>query len=111
LELQAAQLELVEKERLEREMELAAEMQRNLLPAVLPQYPDFVFHAYLAPARHVGGDLFDVRPIDDEHVGLLLADVADKGVQAALLMAVTRTLFFQEASRSYSPREVAYAVH
>ena len=111
LELQAAQLVLVEKKRLEREMELAAEMQRNLLPAALPSFEDYRFYSYLAPARHVGGDLFDVRPIDEENVAILIADVADKGVHAALLMAVTRTLFFQEAVRSLSPREVVYAVH
>lgn len=50
LELQAAQLVLIEKKRLEREMELAAEMQRNLLPDVLPNYPDYRFSSYLAPA-------------------------------------------------------------
>ena len=110
-ELQAAQLVLVEKKRLEREMELAAEMQRNLLPAVLPSFVDYRFYSYLAPARHVGGDLFDVRPIDNDNVALLIADVADKGVHAALMMAVTRTLFFQEAMRSPSPRDVVYAVH
>jgi serine phosphatase RsbU (regulator of sigma subunit) len=111
LDLQAAQLVLIEKKRLEREMELAAEMQRTLLPAVLPSYVDFRFESYLAPARHVGGDLFDVRPLDEEHVAFLIADVADKGVHAALLMAVTRTLFFQQALRSLSPRDVVYAVH
>lgn len=109
--LQAAQAELVEKERLEREIELAADMQRSLLPTSFPRYDDYRFAAYLAAARQVGGDLFDVRPIDDEHVGLLLADVADKGMHAALLMAVTRTLFFQEAQRSLAPVEVALAVH
>ncbi|HOU42547.1 MAG TPA: cyclic nucleotide-binding domain-containing protein, partial [Promineifilum sp.] len=102
LELQAAQAELVEKERLERELELAAEMQRSLLPAVLPRYDDYRFAAYLAPARHVGGDLFGVQPLDEEYVALLIADVADKGMYAALLMAVTRTLFMQEAQRSRS---------
>lgn len=111
LDLQAAQAVLVEKKRLEREMELAAEMQRSLLPAVLPNYPGYCFKSYLAPAHHVGGDLYDVRPLDDEHVALLIADVADKGMHAALLMAVTRTLFFQEAYHSRSPSEVAYAVH
>ncbi len=111
LDLQAAQAELVEKERLERELELAAEMQRSLLPARLPRYDDYEFAAYLAQARHVGGDLFGVQPLDDEHVGLLIADVADKGMYAALLMAVTRTLFMQEAQRSLSPAEVTLAVH
>ncbi len=109
--LQLAQAELVEKERLEREMELAAEMQRSLLPEQLPEYVDYRFSSYLAPARHVGGDLFDVRELDEEHVGVLIADVADKGMYAAFLMAVTRTLFYQEALRSLSPKEVAYAVH
>ena len=111
LNLKAAQAELVEKERLEREMELAAEMQRSLLPAVLPRYEDYRFAAYLAPARHVGGDLFGVQPLDEEHVAVLIADVADKGMYAALLMAVTRTLFMQEAQRSLSPAEVTLAVH
>lgn len=111
LDLQAAQAELVEKERLEREIELAADMQRSLLPARLPGYDDYRFAAYLVPARQVGGDLFDVRPLGEEHVGLLIADVADKGMHAALLMAVTRTLFFQEAQRSLSPAKVAHAVH
>lgn len=111
LELQSAQQVLVEKKRLEREMELAAEMQRNLLPTILPSFADYRFYAYLAPARHVGGDLFDVRSIDDDNVALLIADVADKGVHAALFMAVTRTLFFQETMRSLSPGDVTCAVH
>ncbi len=111
LNLKAAQAELVEKERLERELELAAEMQRSLLPSVLPHYDDYRFAAYLAPARQVGGDLYGVQPLDDEHVALLIADVADKGMYAALLMAVTRTLFMQEAQRSLSPAVVALAVH
>ena len=110
-QLKAAQAELVVKERLERELELAAQVQRNLLPDTLPQYPDYQFASYLRPARHVGGDFYDVVPIDDEHVGLLLADVADKGFHAALFMAVTRTLFLQESAHSLSPAEVALGVH
>lgn len=109
--LQLAQAELVEKERLQREMELAAEMQRSLLPDRLPEYDDYRFSSYLSPARLVGGDLFDVRHLDEEHVAVLIADVADKGMYAAFLMAVTRTLFYQEALRSLSPQDVAYAVH
>lgn len=111
LRLKAAQAELVEKERLEREMELAAEMQRSLLPAVLPEYQNYRFASYLAPARHVGGDLYDVREVDEDHLAILIADVADKGMHAALLMAVTRTLFYQESQRSLSPAQVALNVH
>lgn len=110
-ELQAAQAQIIEKERLEREMELAADVQRRLLPASLPQVPGLTFAAYLAPARMVGGDLYDIRVIDDDHVAVLLADVADKGLKAALFMAVARTLFYQQSSLSLSPAAVAVGVH
>ena len=109
--LKAAQAQLVEQERLQRELELAAQVQRNLLQSDLPQFPDYGFAAYLEPARQVGGDFYDVLEIDDEHVGVLIADVADKGFHAALFMAVTRTLFLREGRHSLSPAEVALAVH
>ena len=110
-ELQAAQADLVEKERLERELEIAAEVQRTLLPAQLPQYANYGFAAYLKPARHVGGDYYDVIELDDEQVALVMADVVDKSVHAALFMAVTRTLFRTASKRSSAPLEVARAVH
>jgi len=110
-ELKAAQAEIVAKERMERELEIAAEVQRNLLPSHFPPAPGYSFAGRNVPARHVGGDLYDVLAIDDEHVGLLMADVSDKSVHAALIMAVTRTLFLAHARRSLSPREVALAVH
>lgn len=89
-DLQAAQVKLVENERLRREMELAAQVQRSLLPDSLPDFPDYHFAAYIEPARQVGGDFYDVVALDDEHVGIVLADVADKGFHAALFMAVSR---------------------
>ena len=110
-DLKAAQAKLVEQERLERELELAAQVQRNLLQQELPQFPDYGFAAYLEPARQVGGDFYDVLVIDEEHVGVLIADVADKGFHAALFMAVTRTLFLREGRQSLSPAAVALAVH
>jgi len=110
-DLKAAQAEIVEKERLERELELAADVQRSLLPGDLPQFDDYKFAAYLEPARQVGGDFYDVLALDEEHIGVLIADVADKGFHAALFMAVTRTLFLQAGQRSLSPAEVAMAVH
>ena len=110
-DLQAAQEELVDKERLERELEIAATVQRTLLPGLLPKYPDYHFAAYLKPAREVGGDFYDAIELDDEHVGLVLADVADKSVQAALFMAVARTLFMVEGRRRLKPSRVALAVH
>jgi sigma-B regulation protein RsbU (phosphoserine phosphatase) len=110
-ELSAAQEELVEKERLERELEVAADVQRSLLPGELPEYPGYAFAAYLRPARLVGGDFYDVMHLDDEHVGLLMADVADKGFHAALFMAMTRALFSQEGRHTLSPSHAALGVH
>ncbi len=110
-DLKAAQAEVVKKEKLERELEIAGEVQRSLLPSKFPVVPGYSFAGRNVPARHVGGDLYDVIKIDDEHMGLLMADVSDKSVHAALFMAVTRTLFLAHARRSVSPAEVALAVH
>ncbi len=110
-DLKAAQERIIEQKRIEHELALAADVQRSLLPGDLPQFDDYVFASYLHPARQVGGDFYDVMALDDEHVGLLIADVADKGFHAALFMAVTRTLFLQEGKRTLSPAAVATAVH
>lgn len=110
-ELKAAQAELVANERLERELEIAGEVQRNLLPAEFPLAPGYAFAGHNVPARQVGGDMYDVIKIDAEHVGLLLADVSDKSVHAALIMAVTRTLYLAHARQSLSPADVSLAVH
>jgi len=110
-DLKAAQKELVAKEKLEHEMEIAGEVQRSLLPSKFPRVKGFNFAGRNVPARHVGGDLYDVIRIDDEHVGILMADVSDKSVHAALFMAVTRTLFLAHARRSLSPSQVSLEVH
>jgi sigma-B regulation protein RsbU (phosphoserine phosphatase) len=110
-DLKAAQQEIVQKEKLEHELEIAGEVQRSLLPSQFPKVRGYSFAGRNVPARHVGGDLYDVIKIDDDHVGLLMADVSDKSVHAALIMAVTRTLFLAHARRSLDPVEVALAVH
>ncbi len=106
--LQEAQKQLVEKEKMEHEIKLAANVQRSLLPVDLPEDVKFSVDAYLEPARVVGGDFYDVIRIDNEHLGLLVADVADKGIRAAMSMAVTRTLFLPKAAaRTHRPRSPA----
>ena len=110
-ELKAAQAELVAKEALERELAIAAGVQRSLLPGALPDQGAYRFAGHVTPAKLVGGDLYDVFDIDEEHIGLMVADVADKGIHASLIMAVVRTLFLQEGKRSLSPAEVALNVH
>ncbi len=110
-DLKAAQEQLVAKEKLEHELDIAARLQQSLLPSVFPKVPGWSFSGRNVPARTIGGDLFDVIEVDDEHVGLLMADVSDKSIHAALFMATTRSLFLPEAHRTLSPRDVALGVH
>ena len=110
-ELREAQAALVEKERLERELELAREIQRRLLPKTFPQLAGFDCAARSWPARLVGGDFYDVIQLGDDCVGLVMADVSGKGMPAALFMALTRSLMRAEAQRCASPKEALLRVH
>ena len=110
-QLQEAQAALVEKERLEREMELAREIQQRLLPKTFPQLAGFDCAAASRPARHVGGDFYDIIPLGTDRVGLVMADVSGKGMPAALFMALTRSLMRAEALRSGSPKEALLQVN
>jgi sigma-B regulation protein RsbU (phosphoserine phosphatase) len=80
------------RERMERELEIAYEMQQSFLPQTLPDVSDVEIAATMRPAREVGGDFYDVIPLSGGRVGVLVADVSDKGVPAALYMALARTL-------------------
>jgi sigma-B regulation protein RsbU (phosphoserine phosphatase) len=110
-DLKAAQAELVEQERFKRELEIAAEVQRSILPTEFPDISGFEFAAYARPAREVGGDYYDLLPLDDDHFGLVMADVSGKSIHAALYMAVTRALFLAEAVAYRSPREAVHQIH
>jgi serine phosphatase RsbU (regulator of sigma subunit) len=98
-DLKAAQALLIEKERLERELQLAAEIQLSILPDTLPSVSGFDFGACILPARQVGGDLYDVFPLTDSKLGVLIGDVADKGIPSALFMARAHALVMAEADR------------
>ncbi len=110
-DLAAAQAEIVEKKRLERELEIAAEVQQSLLPKTFPAVAGLRFAARNVPARYVGGDFYDVMLLDPEHVGLVAADVSDKGVHAAIFMAVTRSLLRAVAQSCLSPAQTLQRVH
>jgi serine phosphatase RsbU (regulator of sigma subunit)/putative methionine-R-sulfoxide reductase with GAF domain len=86
------QKEMVVRERLETEVQLARQIQQTFIPESLPQFPDWELAARWKTARQVGGDFYDVFDLPDKKLGLFIADVADKGVPAALFMALTRTL-------------------
>lgn len=110
-ELQAAQAALVEKERLERELELARDLQQSILPQRFPRLAGLSCAARNRPARMVGGDFYDVIPLAAGRVGLVIADVSGKGMAAALYMALARTIIRAEAGRSASPRQVLLRSH
>lgn len=79
-------------ERLNREFQLAREIQRTFLPDSLPQIDGYECDVTWQTARQVGGDFYDVFEVDETHFGLVIADVSDKGLAASLYMAVARTL-------------------
>lgn len=109
--LEAAQAELRKKERMERELELARQVQQSMLPRTFPEIAGYRFAARNEPARQVGGDFYDVIPLDEGRFGILIADVSDKGLSAALYMSLCRSLLRAEARRESSPRRVLESVN
>ena len=110
-ELKSAQAALVEKEKLERELQLAGDIQRSVLPDHLPELPDFNFGAVFVPARAVGGDFYDFIPLGKDKLAIVAGDVTDKGVPAALFMAQTHALLRAEASLRTAPRQTLQRVN
>ncbi len=110
-ELKAAHEQLIEKERLERELQVAAEIQLSILPTVLPSPPSCDFGARISPARQVGGDFYDVFRVDENKVAVLIGDVTDKGVPAAIFMARSHALIVAESGNSKDPEQVLERVN
>src|SRR5918992_321061 len=98
--------EAQERERIEQELRVARLIQQTLLPKTLPELPGYDVAAYYQPAREVGGDFYDFLELEDGRLGLVVGDVTDKGVPAALVMATTRTMLRAAAQRLFSPGEV-----
>ena len=97
------------KERIESELQIAHEIQMSMVPKIFPPFPDrseFDIFATLAPAKEVGGDLYDFCFIDDDHLCFAIGDVSGKGVPASLFMAVTKTLFKATAGNGGTPGEI-----
>jgi len=110
-ELKAAQAQIIEKEKLERELEVARQIQLSILPRSLPQNGLFEFGARMIPMSAVGGDFYDVLQLENGSLAVAVGDVTGHGVPAALLMALTVTLLRAEARRLDSPAEVLQAVN
>jgi len=105
-ELKAAQEQLIEKERMERELKVAADIQMSILPDILPSPDGYDFGGRILPARQVGGDFYDVFELGDDKFGVLIGDVADKGVPSAIFMARAHALIIAEADAVTPPGQV-----
>ncbi len=95
----------VQNARREKELSMAHDIQRSLLPAHLPTLPGYEIAAFWRSAREVAGDFYDVFKLGGERLGTVVADVSDKGVPAALFMAVARSLIRGSAISAHSPVE------
>ena len=94
------------RERIETELAIAKEIQSSLLPEIetaLAGHTEIEVAAVMRPAREVGGDFYDVFLLDDQHLCIVIADVSDKGVPAALYISMTRTLLRLEARTGRLP--------
>ncbi len=109
--LATAQTAAVEREKLERDLNIAQEIQQKLLPKKLPNIPGYDISAFYRAARDVGGDYYDFIPIDKQHIGMIVADVSGKGVSGSLVMTMTRTIVRFEAQRNPSPADTLKKVN
>ncbi|MBI3977825.1 MAG: SpoIIE family protein phosphatase [Chloroflexi bacterium] len=109
--VQQQKAEALARERIEQELRVARSIQLALLPRDVPALPGWELSAYYQPAREVGGDFYDFLSLSDGRVGLIIGDVADKGVPAALLMATTRSVLRAFAQELISPGMVLERVN
>ncbi|MFG6330206.1 MAG: PP2C family protein-serine/threonine phosphatase [Lachnospiraceae bacterium] len=103
-----------EKERIGAELNVATQIQADMLPRIFPAFPgkeEFDIFATMNPAKEVGGDFYDFFLTDEDHLALVVADVSGKGIPAALFMVISKTLIKNQAQMGGSPREILEAVN
>lgn len=111
---QETQLLEVELKDLEKQLDVARTIQQSFLPQEFKPFPNiktFEIYGQMIPAKHVGGDFFDFFPLDDEQLGLLIADVSGKGIPSALFMAVCRTIIRTLALQKQNPLQTIEAAN
>ena len=99
------------RQRIAQELEVARLIQQNFLPKMLPTLPGWQVRAHYRPAREVGGDFYDFVSLPDGQLAILIGDVTDKGIPAALVMAATRSLLRASALRLLAPGDVLQRVN
>jgi serine phosphatase RsbU (regulator of sigma subunit) len=105
------QIQTVERSRMERELQLARDIQRTFMPEKLPPLPGWDLAALWRTAREVGGDFYDVFELPERRLGLVIADAADKGLPAALFMTLVRTIVRTAVREFDSPGAVLQRVN
>jgi sigma-B regulation protein RsbU (phosphoserine phosphatase) len=110
-DLKEAQAQLIEKEKYEKELAVARQIQMSMLPRKSLNIPHYNYFARIVPMIAVGGDFFDFIKLDDHRFALAIGDVSDHGVPAALFMALTATLLRVEAKSGAAPEEVLRTVN
>ena len=106
-----ANIKLKEKEKTEADLRLASEIQQNEIPNKFPNHKEFDLYATMIPAKEVGGDFYDYFLIDENHLGLVIADVSGKGVPAALNMVKVKTLLKGTGIHLNDPAKVLNSVN
>ncbi|MCR5604054.1 MAG: PP2C family protein-serine/threonine phosphatase [Lachnospiraceae bacterium] len=103
-----------EKERIGAELNVATQIQADMLPRVFPAFPtrdEFDLYATMNPAKEVGGDFYDFFMVDDDHIALVMADVSGKGVPAALFMVIAKTLIKTKTQQGGLPGDILSEVN
>jgi sigma-B regulation protein RsbU (phosphoserine phosphatase) len=100
-----------EKKRLDHDLEIARDIQRILLPSEAPAVAGFEISGINVPARQVSGDYFDYIKVDDQRLGVAIADVSGKGVPASLIMAICRSVLRSQSPNNTSPADVLKKVN
>ncbi len=98
-----------EKERIGAELNVATQIQADMLPRIFPPFPErkeFDIYATMNPAKEVGGDFYDFFLVDNDHLALVMADVSGKGVPAALFMVIAKTLIKNRTQMGGTPSEI-----
>ena len=103
-----------ERQRISTELDLANRIQADMLPGIFPPFPDrtdFDIYASMTPAKEVGGDFYDFFLVDEDHLGMVMADVAGKGIPAALFMMMSKIMLQNYTLAGLGPKEVLETVN
>lgn len=104
--LKAAQEVWLENQGRKHDLDIAKEIQENLLPKHVPRIAGYDVSAYYSPSKEVGGDYYDFFLVDKTHLGMVCADVSGKGIPGSMVMMMCKALVSYEASENLSPRDI-----